>query len=348
MAGHPPQLSSAGEYPGIELVDVRGTSRACGKQLGRIWKRVLSQTAGSRKKSPQWWRQRKFSRLVGQHMPHLPDLYEGMAEGATVAPGALVIPTPVDLFGGCTSFAIEASATLNGHPLCGQTKDTGISRVGRYQVLRIIPNDAPASLTLTYPGMLFGHGFVTGRCAVFRNSLYAGNRSHGELPYNVWGLLALHCTAVSEVIELLQRFGVNEPFHCTVCDSVGSIIGIENGIGGVATLSATNHIYTHANNVLSGGKMLRSESVDHAYVRSSNHRRITLQKILSHDRNRLTPQLAYHALSSHSGYPRSICNHESADFCTTAAVIAEPSTGRLWVTSGPPCMTWPTEYSGLR
>jgi isopenicillin-N N-acyltransferase-like protein len=312
--------------------------------LGKAWRAVLTRVASIRSRNPQWWRQQQFRRLVSRHIPHIPELYEGMAEGAKIDPKKLVIPTPQDVFAGCTSFAMDASATRNGRLLCGQTKDTPINRIGRYQVLRIAPTDAPASLTLTYPGMLFGHGFVAGGCAVFRNSLHAGKQAGKSLPYGVWGLLSLHCTSVAEVIALLERFGVNESFHCTVCDASGSIAGIENGAGGVAVLQAKDGIYTHGNNVLSGSALKRHELVDRSYVRFSTRRTSRLAELLSRDRTRLTPQLVLAALSDHQGYPRSICNHESDDFSTTAAIVAEPSTGRLWVSSGPPCENWPVEY----
>ena len=59
------------------------------------------------------------------------------------------------------------------------------------------------NVTFTYPGMLFGHGFVRGRCAVFRNTLHAGTQSD-QLPYDVWGLLTTYCKTVDEAIELAE------------------------------------------------------------------------------------------------------------------------------------------------
>lgn len=328
----------------IKVIDAAGTVRSCGRQLGKAWRSTLAMVASKQSHRPQWWRQRQFRKLVMQHVPHLPDLYEGLAEGAKVDATKLVIPTPQDLFAGCTSFAVAPTATLNGHLLCGQTKETGVSRVGRYQVLRIVPTDAPSSLTLTYPGMLFGHGFVSGGCAIFRNSLPVTARTNGTLPYDVWGLLALHCTSVADVLGLLDQYGVNEPFHCTVCDASGSIVGIENGAGGVAVLRTRQGIYTHANNVLSQTGLKRHQVADRDYVRASGRRSSRLAELLASNRARLTPQLVMSAMSDHQDYPRGICNHESDNFCTTAAVVAEPETGRLWVTAGPPCENWASEY----
>ncbi len=327
------------------VIDVEGTSRQCGRELGRIWRATLRKVAASRKPRPYDLRSEPFAGLLRRHAPHLFDLYHGMAEGAGLPADRLAIPAPADLFGGCTSFAVAASRTLDKHVICGQTKDVPLSRLSFFQVLKLRPSDGPGALTLTYPGMLFGHGFVIGGCTIFRNSLYAGRGSTGQLPYDAWGLLALHCSSVGAVIDLLERFGVKEPFHCTVCDGRGQIVGIENGAGGMAVLKPQQGVYTHANNVLSDGSLRKTERITQRYLRGSAGRCQTLRDRLSASGRKVTPQLAFAALASHEGYPRSVCNHESRGFCTSAAVIAEPASRSLWVTSGPPCQSWPVEYS---
>lgn len=328
----------------LPMVDAKGTSRECGRTLGKTWRELLRKVATSKAGRLQWWREPRFSKLVGRYTPHLADLYEGLAEGAKLPSHKLVIPTPADLFRGCTSFAVSGSHTVSGRVICGQTKDTPLSRLKSYQVLRLQPSDAPASLTLTYPGMLFGHGFVKGGCAIFRNSLHAGEQDRGELPYDAWGLLSLHCSRVEEVVEILHQVGVRNPLHCTVCDSHGEIAGIENGQGGVAVLPAKRGIYIHANHVLAGSRMRRHEHITRPGLRSSQLRKQNLEDALAANGKHLTPGLAHAALSNHKSFPRSVCNHESDAFCTSAAIIAELGSGTLWVTAGPPCENWPVEY----
>jgi len=329
----------------IKQIDVKGTSRECGRELGRIWRDTLRSVMQASAERPQWWRQRELAKLVRKHVPHLPDLYEGFAEGSKIDPRKLVIPTPADLFNGCTSFAVEASATLNHRLLCGQTKDNPMSRMKFLQMLKMEPTDAPSLLTFTYPGVLFGHGFAEGGCAVFRNSLYAGMQSDKLLPYDVWGLLTTHCKTVDAAIDLVETYGVNEPFHCTVSDAKGKVVGIEHGTGGTSVLHPKRGIYAHANNVRGGEKLKRHERAPRDFIRSSKCRGEVLAQNLLRQSPRLTPHLAFAAMASHENYPRGVCNHESDEFCTGAAIVAEPASGRLWVTPGPPCEHWPIEFS---
>lgn len=328
----------------IKLVSVAGTSRECGRALGEVWRKAIRSVSSDQTGRPQWWREKAFAKVVERHVPHLPELYEGLAEGAKVPPRKLVIPTPSDLFAGCTSFAVAASHTVDGRLLCGQTKDTPLSRLASYQVLKMKPTDAPALLTLTYPGMLFGHGFINGGCSVFRNSLHAREPRRGKLPYQVWGLLALYCRRVADVVSLLERHGVREPFHCTVCDSEDEICGIENGRGGSVLLHPRQGIYVHANHVESKSGIQIDTSARPVFLASSKARSKILRPALVRHGTKLTPRLTMASLASHEGFPKSVCNHESEQFCTSAAIVAEPASGRLWVTAGPPCEAAAIEY----
>jgi isopenicillin-N N-acyltransferase like protein len=202
-------------------------------------------------------------------------------------------------------------------------------------------------LTLAYTGStwLFGHGFVRGGTAIFRNSLYVDQGS-GSLPYPIWGLIALHCPSVDDVIEMTNRYGVGTAGHAVVADERGGIVGIEFGKGGVVYLKPQQGIYAHANAVLSEGPLRAIENAVPPFTRAESlHRTKRLTERLQAERGHLTAELAYGALCDHEGYPISICRHQSPRAYTGAAVIAEPTRGLLHVTHGPPCQHWPRTYS---
>jgi len=80
----------------------------------------------------------------------------------------------------------------------------------------------------------------------------------------------------------------------------------------------------------------------------SRFREAHLRKLLNDERGRLTAAKAMMCLADHVGYPHSLCRHLIAGeprFCTTAAVVAEPTKGLLHVTRGNPCANWPASYS---
>jgi isopenicillin-N N-acyltransferase-like protein len=247
---------------------------------------------------------------------------------------------------GCTSFAITGPATREGNPIAGQTKDISRARGRLFVVLALQLNDSPHSaLTLTYPGWLYGHGFVTGGCALFRNSLYVAPSDTG-MPQSVWGLLALHCPSVEDVMRLTRDHGVNSAMHVTVMDESGGIIGIEHGRAGTVFLEPDEGIYVHANAVVENATLRATES-DHTFFHreDSEVRRRVLGETLYTQSGQLTAPLCYASLMDHTGYPTSICRHQSEAAMTCGVVIAEPANRQLHVARGPVCMNWPRVHA---
>ena len=328
----------------VPEVSIEGTAYECGRMLGHVWQDALQLGASKASiGSKPWWKDKRYAKLVDEYVPHLPDLYRGQAKSSGLRED-LVGTRAAVAEGGCTSFAIAPSATLDGQPISGQTKDVSAQRMYQFQVLRLKCSDGPSALSLTYAGWLFGHGFVQGGCAIFRNSLFAGG-GEGGLPYAVWGLLSLHCPTVEAVIELTQKYGVRQGFHCTVADERGAIVGIESGRSGLAFLKPKRGLYTHANAAVSGKRLQKHEVEDPNFRRADSlHRQSRLRERLEADHGLLTPQLALYAMVDHTNYPTSMCRHQNANAYTGGAVVVEPTRGLLHCTRGQPCRNWPRTY----
>jgi len=328
----------------VPLIDVEGTAQECGRYLGYVWAEQLRHAAARcPANSRPFWTDKRFGKLVSNRAPHLPQIYQAMAKGAGVPEDQIATRAPAE-DPGCTSFAIQPQATHDGIPISGQTKDTPVSRIFQYQVLRMKMSDAPSALTLTYEGWLFGHGFVEGGCSIFRNSLYAGD-GDGLLSYAVWGLLVLHCESVDQVIKMTRDHGVHFGFHATVADEHGGIVGVELTRDGAAFLKPKRGIYTHANAVVANKRSARHEKCGPLFKRKDSlHRQTRLHDRLAEQRGRLTAQLALMAMVDHDGYPTSLCRHQGPQATTGAAVVVEPTRGALHVTRGSPCQNWPHSY----
>jgi isopenicillin-N N-acyltransferase-like protein len=332
----------------VPRLDVSGSARDCGVRLGEAWRDAVNVLAASKPAGAKpWWKDARWASAIQKHAPHLPDVYLGIARGAGVAED-LVGGSDASDHSGCTSFAVHPSVTRNGIGICGQTKDTPVHRAMQYQVLALKVDGAPAYLTVTYAGWLFGHGFVRGGCAIFRNALWAGESDTG-LPLGGWGLLALHCATADGAYELAQRCGVASAFHMTIADENGGIVGIESGRAGIAKLQPTDGIYVHANAVCGSAELARDEdtsrdrSIDE-FRRDSADRESALRGRLQNAAPRVTPQQVYAALQDHDHYPRGVCRHRSESSMTTATIVAEPALGRMHVTRGPACSHWPVTY----
>ncbi len=328
----------------LPLVSCEGTAFECGEQLGGIWKEALTLEAGGFKSDRAWWKDRRCARLISKLAPHLPDLYRGMAAGAGVAEDRIGPRAPEPE--GCTSFAVAPSATLDGAPISGQSKDVSFRRGLQLLVLRLKIKEGPSALTLTYPGWLFGHGFVRGGTSIFRNSMYL-RAPEGGLPYDIWGLLALHCPTVEAVMKLTRDHGVAHAAHATVADERGGVIGIEYGRGGPVFLKARNGLYAHANCVVSGSRRLRAIEQEGGNFRRADslHRTARLYEQLEPERGRITPQLCYRAMCDHDGFPVCICRHQNRAAMTASVVIVEPTRGLLHATRSLPCQSWPRTYA---
>ena len=332
----------------IPLLSVEGKVSDCGELLGHAWRDALVLQAQKKKQdSKPWWQEKHYQPLIDRYAPHLPDLYQGMAKGAGVLDRVIGSRGFSDT-GGCTSMALHPSVTLDKHPIAAQSKDVPSRRWYQFVVLRAKFTDSPKSmLTLTYPGWIFGHGFVRSGCTIYRNMLFADNSStRGRMTYGAWGTIALHCHAVQEVKEMTLRYGgVSESFHVAVADESGGILGLENAQGHLGWLKACNGIYTHANAVTTPSlKRYEHDNIEN-YLDDSDARERSLYNRLSADHGRLTAQLVYAAMMSHDKFPNSVCRHQHLDALTAGIVISEPTAGLIHVTRGNPCMNWPTTYS---
>jgi isopenicillin-N N-acyltransferase-like protein len=337
------RISGEGAVP---VVDVAGTGYDCGRALAAAWPAAWRSLLadGSAHQVPLL-ADRTTVQLFERIAPYLLDVLRGVAEELGVQETRFGWPPPAA--DGCTSFAVSPDVALDGVPLSGQTKDTPLNRIWRYQVLRMVPTDGPATLTVTYPAWLFGHGFVRGGCSIFRNSLYAGKPERG-LGYAAWGLLALHLPTVDDVIEFTREYGVAEGFHATVADEHGGIVGIESGRSGVVFCRSEQGIYAHANNVLTDPALQADEVEPGMNLACSRHRAARMRELLTAAAPVVTPQLAYAATTDHVNAPHSICSHPRSgpdpQNYTTAAIVAEPTRGLLHVSRGVPCQNFPVTY----
>ena len=297
--------------------------------------------------------------LFERRAPHVLDLDRGLADEVadsrrqrTRAPKVRSVGTP-PAAGGCTSFGVSGAVSLDGGPLSGQTKDTPAENAHQYIALRMRIKDAPAILTLAYPGELLGHGFWSTGMSLFRNSLYSAAGADDGLAMYDWGYLALAGASVQDAIELALRLGIRGAGSCLITDARGESAAVEFNGGGVSVVPARDGIATHANHpegAETGPLDCGWES--HGYGpgerECSTWRMHGLWELLDRERGRLTAQKAMALLGDHTRYPQSICRHEvegRPEQETTAAVVAEPAKGRLHVVRGQPCANWPATYT---
>jgi len=248
----------------------------------------------------------------------------------------------------CTSFGLSGSVTLEGQPISGQTKDTAVSSAYQYIVLHMRIEGAPTILVLARPGELLGYGFWSTGMSIFRNSLHSKADATGQVDMVLWGLLTLAGSSVHEGADLARRYGIAGSGNCLISDPDGQSLSVEFNGGGVSIVPARNGIATHANHPEGEETAPFEHNPDETERENSRYRMHGLWELLNAERGRLTPQKALMMLADHSRYPLGICRHViggKADTYTTAAVVAEPTRGRLHVVWGNPCCNWPVTHT---
>jgi len=329
----------------VPLISVEGSAYACGRAYARIvmdrypnYRRYLDQASS--------WRSlhTDVRRLFEQRAPYMLDVYRGLLD---VAGPPRSTPKPDTPAKQCTSFGVAGDVTLDGEPISGQTKDTGVESALLYIVLRMRIEDGPTLLVLAYPGEVLGYGLWSTGMSLFRNNLYSTAGAERGLTMEQWGLLALAGGCTDEAVFLACKYGIRTVGNFLVSDRRGRSVNVESNVGGVSVVPARKGIATHANHPVGDRTAPHEHYPDEAERVASRHRMDRLWQLLDVDRGLLAAPKAMMCLADHAGNPRGICRHfvhGGADLVTTGAVVAEPTRGRLHVTRSNPCSNWPTSY----
>ncbi len=342
----------------IPLVSFEGSAYDCGRQYAEYTLSGASSYFRYLKQAHANWAKlsREHAKLFEKHAPFIPDIYRGLLDGCPDIPSAQATPhvaapghnAATPLSDECTAFGISKEATLDGEPISGQTKDTPIDSATLYIVLRMRITGGPTILVLAYPGELLGYGMWSTGMSVFRNSLHSDAPAQRGLSMEQWGLLALAGSSVEHAAALAEEHGIAGTGNVLLSDPTGQSINVEFNAGGTNIIQPRQSIVTHANHPV-GTDTSPRERYPHAEERiNSRYRMDRLHELLMAEHGRLTAQKTMMCLADHGGYPRGLCRHKIGDTFqafTTAAIVAEPTQGRLTVTRGNPCQNWATCYT---
>jgi len=345
-ASNEPPVSRPFPEGTVPLVAVEGTAYECGRQYAEI---VHRQYPGYRRYLDQAldWRSLPggVRKLFERRAPYMLDVYRGMIEVDDVKRAA---PASAPEAGGCTSFSVSGSLTLDGEPISGQNKETVLASAALYVVLRMRIKGGPTLLTLVYPGEVLGYGMWSTGMSLFRNALYSTAGAERGLTMEQWGLLALAGGSVEEAVELVEAHGMSTVANCLISDRTGKSCNVESNVGGVSVVPARDGIATHANHPVGKKTAPCEDYPDPVEKRASRWRAEGLRQLIEAERGRLTAQKAMMFLADHTHYPRGICRHgagSDGQLWTTAAVVAEPTRGQIHVTRGHPCSNWLVTYT---
>lgn len=336
----------------LPLIEVAGTHREMGRQFGEQQRDEIHEYS-------EMWLSKASARsglnrdaLLGQidgivqaieeYAPHLAEEVLGVAEAAQMsAREAYSIQVRMELlYAGppepsCTTFAVTGDRSANGQTIVGQNVDLdeGVERFGL--ILKMKPDDAPAVMMYTSPGLISYVGLNDAGLAAHGNLLVSpGWRA--AFPRYFLTRLMLEQTTVDAALEAGLRPRRASSRNLILGDAEGSIANVELTVDESSVLRSDNGELVHTNHYVSSDLCEADSRPLHA---NSRHRYARIQELMDAHVEPLSVEDLRSFFRDHEGRPGSICAHvrEDSTSKTVASLISEPAEGRLHATFGSPC-----------
>jgi len=349
LGAAPAPSSEPAEYP---LYRARGTHRELGRQHGEQAVRQIKAFVEvlSARQSREQFRRRaaQFQPIFDRYCPHLLEEIRGLAEGAGVTlEEAMACSIRGEMRNapaeGCTTYVIGRRGAADRQIIAGQNSDMGSEMIPLSYVLHLQPQGKPEVLMWTFGGMLGYHGMNSSGVAHFENALGGGPRNRFGLPHYPAERMMLECSSLEQAIDVMRKMPLASNANYVLCDGQGNIADLEATTEGPQILRDQDAGYfAHTNHFLSP-----------PYATAENFKQSLADSFPRQDRIDSLIKSRYGSievddikrfLSDHSGYPASICRHDSR-MVTVASMISEPARRRMHVAVGNPCQHRYVTYS---
>ena len=336
----------------LPLIEVGGSHRDMGRQFGEQLRDQVHEYS-------EMWLAKASARsglnrdeLLGQidgivqtiddYAPHLADEVRGMAEGARIDEReAFSIQVRMELlFAGppepsCTTFAVTGGRTIDGQTIVGQNVDLD-AEVERFGVIvKMQPNDAPAVLMYTSPGLVSYVGLNDEGLAVHGNLLVSPGWRAGFPRYFITRVM-LEQRSVEDALREGLRPRRASSRNLILGDAEGAIANVELTVDDASVARSEDGQLVHTNHYIADELRETDSWRDQS---NSKHRLSRIQELMDAHDKPLSVEDLQGFFRDHEGHPGSICAHVQPEGAskTVASLISEPAEGRMHATFGSPC-----------
>ena len=335
----------------LPLIEVSGSHREIGRGFGEQLRDQVREYSGLwlEKASARSGKSRGelldhvggFVQTIDTWAPYLGEEIRGVADGAGIDEReAFSIQVRMELlFAGppppsCTTFALTGAHTATGQTIVGQNVDLD-AEVERFGViLKANPDDSPAVMMYTSPGLVSYVGLNDAGLAVHGNLLVSDGWRAGFPRYLITRVMLRERT-----VEAALEAGLKPPRassrNLILGDADGNIANAEMAVDSEAVLRSDDGVLIHTNHFTAP----ELTGTDRYIPESSCHREERMRQLLSDARRPISVEDIQDFYRDHDGWPGSICAHptERGTSKTVASLISEPASGRLHATFGSPC-----------
>jgi isopenicillin-N N-acyltransferase-like protein len=342
----------------LKMIHVQGTPNEIGQQIGDACREEIRRMLEIYRKGFEiaydelqlTWDEavlqgRKYYPFTEEFTPQYVAELEGMAETSGVDFEDLMVLNSMEaitsdaLHLGCTSLAISAERTSDGHVLVGHNEDWLPEDEENTYLIHAKPDQEPAFLAITYGGLLPNIGFNEHGIAHCCDSVYPDDVRIG-VPRIFVSRAVLAAPRIAEAIRraLLKKRAAG--YNHLIADRNGEIYNVEVSARRFAAIYGTDGYLAHTNHYLAA-RMRQVE--DHTEDLIGSRVRVNRALRLLRGSDVHTPDSLKSILSDHVNYPSSICSHVEPEDNpldrqkTIASLIMDMTALEMHVCWGNPC-----------
>jgi isopenicillin-N N-acyltransferase-like protein len=242
---------------------------------------------------------------------------------------------------GCTTFAVTDSASRDRQVIVGQTYDISAQFEPSVIYLKGKPEMGPEFTVLTMAGCVAWSGCNQAGIGLVINRLTPDDGRAG-IPYPFVVRKALSQNTIGFAVDTILRARRVSGIHYLLADESGAILGLETSATDYEVIYTTDDTITHTNHYYTP-RMQAHDKYHRNFAGESIIRLSQSRRYLKHHHGNLGVEELMELTKNHMNFPYSICRHpnEGVDpkrrSSTTASIIMDPRTRRVWGTVGNPC-----------
>jgi isopenicillin-N N-acyltransferase-like protein len=338
----------------IPVVEVRGTHREVGRQIGEAMRPQLERMiARLRQELPAGITWEAMSRQGRLYLAHSQAAYpqfvaelEGIAEGAGLPFAEVFLEMCEELWErpawrGCTDMVARGRATADGSTLVAHTNDLDPQVEQDLVVLRVQAEDEPEFLGVSVGGLGYSAGFNAAGISMTGNEV-ASNDIRPGVPRLLIVRAILAATRLEEALGACLLPQRASSYNNIVADAHGEVYSMEGSATDCEPIYIEGDILAHANHYVS--PPMRRFEADRNDIAGSVIRHHRAWRLLRENVGQLTPQRFQALLADHANYPGSICKH-GQESVTAFALVIDLTRLTAWIGRGRPCETQWCEHT---
>ena len=249
---------------------------------------------------------------------------------------------------GCSSFAMTAEASGDGHVYCGQNWDWLEEIVDTLVMLRIHQPPKPTIITQVEAGQIGRQGVNSAGIGLFANGLGARFGKNIGLPQPYIRRRVLDSANMNEALKAVFNSKQSSCSNLLLTHREGFVIDLETTPARHGWMYPTDGLLVHANHFIAFIPPQVADSY-RPYGVDSLYRVERIERVLKRAKDAQTSEemreLIITALGDHFGKPMSVCCHADKtedrydQYQTIASSIVDLTTGDYYIAPGTPCTT---------